>query len=110
MKHNLIDIVTDPENMLLELLSSKEGQTVIGINAPVIGQGTYLTCVDDIIIGDEEDIQIVLKGFDVTGYFLEKNLLTIGEIRSVIPFKSAFENPFLKEMQKNDLVVKTFSQ
>lgn len=92
--------LTDPDAILSALKASKENQSVIGICSPVIGDGIFLTSVEHII--SENDILegcetiIVLKRYDIHGYFMEKNTLTLNDIERVCPLKMEFKNPFLK--------------
>ena len=91
------ELVSEPGEMLNVLTESKTNGTTVGINAPVLGQEIVITAVDDIVIG--ESITVVLKNYDVTGYMLETNKLKLGDIRSVCPFTSSFENPFMKTLK-----------
>ena len=91
-----MELVSDSGDMLNILFESKEHGIAVGIKAPTLGDGIYVTAVDDIIL--DQDIIIVLKSYDITGYMLETNKLKLGEIRSVFPFKSAFENPYMKNI------------
>ena len=96
MKKLSMELVSDPGDMLNILAESKAHGTAVGIKAPFLGSGIYVTAVDDIIIDDV--ITIVFKSYDISGCMLETNKLKLGDIKSVIPFKSAFENPYLKSM------------
>lgn len=91
------ELVADPGEMLNILAESKASGTAVGINAPTLGSEIYVTAVDDIVI--DQDITIVLKNYDITGYMLETNKLKLGEIKSVCPFKSPFENPYMKTLR-----------
>ena len=89
------DIISNEKAILEALISAKTNGTMIGIHAPVLGNGTYITGIIDIATHDYETV-IFTKGYDVTGYFLDKSSLKLSEIRSVIPFTSIFINPFLR--------------
>lgn len=91
-----MELVSDPDDMLHILTDSKTNGTAVGIKAPNLGNGIYVTAVDDIVI--DQEITIVLKNYDITGYMLETNKLKLGEIKSVFPFKSAFENPYMRNI------------
>jgi len=93
------EFVSDPGEVLNVLTESKLNGTAVGINAPVLGSGIFVTAVEEVIIGEE--ITIVLKSYDMTGYILETNKLTLGQINSVCPFKSAFENPYMRTLKQN---------
>jgi hypothetical protein len=91
-----LDLVSDPGDMLQVLSDSKARGTAVGIKAPTLGTGIFVTAVDDVVMG--HDITIVLRSYDVTGYMLETNKLKLGEIVSVFPFKSFFQNPYLRNI------------
>ena len=74
---------------------------MIGITSPDLGKDTCITAVQDIILNDEDDPIIIIKGYDRSGYFLERDTLPLKNITSVIPFTSLFENPFLQEVKKD---------
>ena len=90
------DLVSDPGDMLSILCESKARGTAVGIAAPTLGSGIYITAVEDIVV--DEEITIVLKNYDITGYMFETNKLKFGQIQSVFPFKSPFENPYLRNI------------
>lgn len=91
-----MELVSDPGDMLNILSESKAHGTTVGIKAPKLGSGIYVTAVDDIIIDTE--ITIVLKSYDITGYMLERHKLKLSDIRSVFPFKSPFQNPYMRNI------------
>lgn len=97
MEHIHTDLVSDPGEMLTILNESKQSGTAVGINAPSLGNEIYITAVEDIVIG--KDITVILKNYDITGYILGTNKLKIGDIKSVYPFKSTFENPYMRTMK-----------
>ena len=99
MRRLSMELVTDPGEMLNILNESKRNGTAVGIFAPVLGQEIYVTAVEDILVN--EDVTIVLKSYDTTGYILETNKLKLGEIKSVCPFKSLFENPYMRNTLKH---------
>ena len=89
------DLITSEQGILNALIESKEKGSMIGIQSPVLGGGTFITGVVDILFTDY-GIKVVTKGYDVNGYFLNKSTLDLNEIKSVIPFISIFKNPFMK--------------
>ena len=92
-----MELVSEPGEMLNILAESKTKGTAVGITAPVLGNEICVTAVEEIIIG--ADVTIVLKNYDITGYMLETNKLKLGEIKGVCPFKSAFENPYMRSLK-----------
>jgi len=83
--------------MLEILVEYQANNTVVGISAPVLGSGVFLTSVAHIHPAGPDYI-ITLKGYDITGYILERNKIKLTDIRAVGPFKSKFKNPYLKEL------------
>jgi hypothetical protein len=96
------DIITNEKAILEALINAKENGTMIGIHAPVLGTGTYITGVVDLATNDYDTL-VFTKGYDITGHFLDKSSLKLSEIRSVIPFTSIFINPFLRKSQDKSL-------
>ncbi len=96
------DLVSDPGEILNVLADSKSKGTTVGILASPLGDEMLLTAVREIIFAD--DITIILQNYDRTGYILETNKLKLGEIKSVYPFKSPFENPYMRTMKKSKLL------
>lgn len=91
------ELVSDPGKMLKILAQSKANGTAVGINAAVLGSEMCVTAVDDVVI--DEDVTIVLKSYDATGYILGTNKVKLGDITSVCPFTSPFENPYMRTLK-----------
>lgn len=94
-----MELVTDPGRMLEILAESKTNGTAVGIYAPVVSRELFVTAVEDIII--DEDVTIVLKNYDITGYMLETNKVKFDDIRSVCPFTSPFRNPYMRTLKQS---------
>lgn len=95
------DFVEDRTEIFKALLNSKERGTAIGLMAPVLGKGMFVTGVEDILIGDgHENSHVILKGYDFTGHILETNTIRLTDIEGVCMFSSKFGNPFLKTLSK----------
>jgi hypothetical protein len=92
------DFVKGSKPMLDILLNSMAHGNAVGISSPALGTGIYITAVEKILnnndIFDQSEIVIVLKGYDITGHFFERNAIKLSEIKSVWPLKSPFKNPF----------------
>lgn len=97
MERLSMELVSDPGEILNALAESKASGTAVGISAPVLGTEICVTAVEDILIGEE--ITIVLKSYDITGYMLETNKLQLSDIKSVCPFTSPFENPYMRTLK-----------
>lgn len=93
------DFITDSKHILEALTYSMLNGNAVGINSPALGTGIHITAVEKILNNndffDQCEIIIVLKGYDVTGHFFERNVIKLYEIKSVWPLRSAFVNPFL---------------
>lgn len=94
-----IDLITTRKEIYNALLESEDHQSIIGISSEDLGPGMFLTSVKE-ILHDGDDVVVILSSYDTTGYFLEKNKVSLSRISGVIPFKAVFQNPFLKELQK----------
>ena len=95
------DFIREPKDILKALLDSKDNGTAIGIKSTVLGNGMFVTAVEDILIGDgHENTKVILKGYDFTGHVLEKNTMHLSEIDGVCLFSSKFGNPILKTLSK----------
>jgi hypothetical protein len=91
-----IKIVKQRKYIRKELLNSKETGTAIGVYCSALGEGMFLTAVDD-IIGVENDEVVVLKPLDMNGIILQRNHIGLNEIQSVCPFDSLYSNPLIKK-------------
>ena len=101
MHNTPFEFVKGPNEVFRALLESKDRGTAIGIKAPVLGKGMFVTCVDDILVGDgQENTRVILKGYDFTGHILETNTICLTEIEGVCLFESKFGNPILKTISK----------
>ena len=96
-----IDVITSRKEIYKALAESEENQSIIGIASNDLGPGMFLTTVKE-ILDDGSDIAIILSSYDTTGYFLEKNRISLNSITGVLPFKAVFTNPFLKELKQKE--------
>ena len=98
------DFVKDNAGMLDILNNSMVNGSAVGIQCPALGTGIYITAVDRMLnytdFFDQCEVVVVLKGYDITGYFFERNVVKLHEIKSVWPLKSEFRNPFLNSYKK----------
>lgn len=96
------DFVCEPKQVLSALLDSKDHETAIGIRSPSLGEGVFVTSVDEILLGDGNDeTKIILKGYDSTGCVLPTNEVRLSDIEAICRFSSKFENPFLKAIKRS---------
>jgi hypothetical protein len=99
MERITLNVINAKDEILKALLESKVSNSIIGIKATPLGRGTYMTNVVDLAI-DGNNTTIVLRGYDMTGYFFDKSILNLEEIENVIPFNALFENPFLRDVKR----------
>lgn len=93
-----MDFQTEPGKILRILEQSLFDSTLTGIYAPgVLGPGIFITTVEKILIGID-NIEILLREYDSTGYILAKNQLSLTDIRRVCSFSSRMVNPYMKEL------------
>jgi hypothetical protein len=90
-----IDFLKDPKDILVSLIHSRDHGNAVGIISPKLGEGVFITAVEDVRVSDT--CEIVLKMHDMTGFFLRTNMLKLSEITGVYPFQSEFKNPVLKK-------------
>ena len=96
-----VDVITGRSEMYEALLESEDNQSIIGIACDELGPGMFLTSVKE-IVDDGDQVMVVLSSYDTTGYFFEKNKVSLSSITGVLPFKAVFTNPFLRELQKEN--------
>ena len=89
------ELVTEEKRILEILLASKLHEYVVGIHSEQLGSELCLTQVEDIIIPEGQTPIVILKGYDISGHFLDRNKINLESITSVYPFSSKFENPFI---------------
>jgi len=87
-------IITEPKDILEELIASQENGNVIGIWSTSLGTGLYMCAVENIYDDDvEHDKVIILKEKDLNGVQLEAHVLFLQEIEKVFPFKTLYNDP-----------------
>ena len=94
-KENVMQgIITEPRNILEELVASRENGNVIGIWAPSLGTGLYMCGVENILDDDvEHDKVVILKENDLNGVPLQAHVLFLQEIEKVFPLKTLYADP-----------------
>ena len=88
-------IIKARKDILKELQYCKESGMTAGIFSSSLGDGMFVTGVEDIYKGEKE-IVVVLKPYDVGGNILVRNYLAISEIKSVCPLPYTYRNPFIR--------------
>ena len=88
-----LDHLTTTEEILKELLHSKDNHNVIGIHALSFGPRMIMTAVED-IVDIKNDKIIVLKENDLLGIPLPESEILLSEIVQVHPFSTKYDDPF----------------
>jgi hypothetical protein len=88
-------IKTSPE--ILELLMhSKTTGSLIGVYSSMLGEGMFLTRVENIFMESMHNVKIVvLNRYDMSGHILATTRVALSEIRTVCPFPQLYKNPVL---------------
>jgi hypothetical protein len=99
VKHKLsFTFIQEKEAILKELLSSLQRGTVIGVYSRALGEGLFLTGVDD-IEQDGTRQMIVFETYDISGKPLPKTRISSDEIKMVCPFQIEYINPLLGKVK-----------
>ena len=97
MKMVGVEFIINPEKILDVLTDSKDRKTAVAVASSILGPDYYITAVDDIILGENGGETVVtLKPYDITGYIFPRNKVVLSDIKAVSPFRSRFENPYMK--------------
>src|SRR5262245_48319488 len=96
----IFNLATGAQEILNVIVTSKENGSTIGLRSKTLGEGIFITAIDDIILEDGETI-ILLKPFDVTGFMLPTNKVKLDAIDAACPLISQFRNPVLKSIEKD---------
>jgi hypothetical protein len=90
------------KGILKALYDSKESTTIVGIVSPVLGDGMFLTAVDD-INSEGQEITVSLKQYDMSGQILARTHLSLDEFKSVCSFQMIYKHPFFIHQQQGTL-------
>ena len=97
-------IITEPKQILDELVASQQNGNVIGIWAPSLGTGLFMCAVENVLDDDEEhDKVIILKENDQNGVPLQAHVLFLQEIEKVFPFKTLYSEAMQNNNRDNAL-------
>jgi hypothetical protein len=87
-------IISEPREILDQLVASREQGNAIGIWAPPLGGGVHMCQVENIYDDDiEHDQVIVLKEKDLNGEMLTAHVLFLQEIEKVFSLESHSRAP-----------------
>ncbi|HEY0744778.1 MAG TPA: hypothetical protein VGD40_25100 [Chryseosolibacter sp.] len=86
-----LDFIKNKKNILKELVLSKESGNAIGVYSKAMGDGMFLTVVEQI----EANGVIIFNRYDMSGAILNRYELTIDEIQMVCPVNQRYRHPLL---------------
>lgn len=89
-----LDFVKSRKSILRELIISKKSGNLIGIYSKALGEGMFLTGVEEIEPMSKDGI-IVLNQNDISGKVLPRTRLDLDEIQMICPFNKPYRNPLL---------------
>ena len=89
-----LEFIKFRKSLLYALTQSRKNGTVVGIYSPALGEGMFVTGVDDIYNDNNERI-VVLKRYDLSGAILQRTTISLGEIRAICVFDMPYRNPVL---------------
>jgi hypothetical protein len=87
-----LEFIKTRKLILRELATSRDAGTVVGINSPALGEGLFITAVEDLYSARGGDV-VHLKPYAMSGHILPRTQLSLTEIRSVCSFKTIYRNP-----------------
>ncbi len=89
--------IKDRPAILKALMKSQETGKLIGVYSRTLGDGMFLTGVDNIENVGETKV-IVFETYDLCGQILNRTRVTLEEIKMVCPFEAAYINPLLGQL------------
>jgi hypothetical protein len=91
-----LNFVKNRKAILKELMLSRDTGNLIGVYSRVLGEGMFLTGVDN--IEDDHGTEVIIfETYDMSGQILNRTRVSVDEIKMVCPFNSAYINPILKK-------------
>jgi hypothetical protein len=94
-------IITEPKEILAELMASRDNGNVIGIWSPPLGTGLFMCGVENILDDDvEHDKVIILRERDLNGVPLKAHVLFLQEIEKVYPLTTMYDDPTVRTITR----------
>lgn len=88
------DFVKTRKGILKELIISKTSGNLLGVYSKALGEGMFLTVVENIEADGKEDV-VQFNRYDMSGHILARTKVAIDEIEMVCPFNKTYRNPGL---------------
>jgi hypothetical protein len=96
-----LDFVKTRKGIWKELNLSKDSGSLLGVYSPALGEGMFLTKVDDIDSNEVNEI-VVFSQYDMSGRILLRNTISLDEIQMVCPFNKTYRNPILSDKKTSN--------
>jgi hypothetical protein len=90
--------IQDKQEIFKALSNSLQRGTVIGVYSRALGEGLFLTGVDD-IEHDGPRTTIVFETYDISGKPMPKTRIDASDIKTVCPFQIEYINPLLGKVK-----------
>lgn len=90
-----LKFIRSPRKMISALQECLDKGAVVGIYSRVLGEGMFLTGVENIYLDDDEKV-VVLKRYDLGGNILARTHFSIHEFDSICLLGMAYTNPFME--------------
>jgi hypothetical protein len=99
-----LQLIKSKKGILRELLFSKQNGSVIGVYSSDLGEGMFLTTVDDIFRVENDEI-IVFRAIDIHGSRLHRTHFSLNEIDTVCPFNAKYADPITCHVEQEPELV-----
>ena len=95
---NDLRVLKAKKDILKAITDAKDNQKVLGVYAPALGEGLFLTGVL-IVDTDQQEPIITFSRYDLNRVYLTRTELSISEIKGVCVFNQKFQNPLLTRQE-----------
>lgn len=87
------DFIKSKSKMLHELDFCLKHRNLVGIYCPLLGNGMFLTGVENIISAEDGSCTIVFFPQDMSGHRLARRTIELQEITMIVPFNNPYISP-----------------
>jgi hypothetical protein len=91
-------IIRTRKEILQELKASKEQGKIVGIYSSTLGDGMFVTGIEDVYEWEKDTI-IVFKPHDLGGFILQRNYLSLSEVKGIYAFNCTYKHPLVSNDQ-----------
>lgn len=97
-----LKVVRAKKDILKAIIHAKDSQSVLGVYAPALGEGLFLTGVL-IVDTDHAEPVVTFSRYDLNRVYLNRTELGISEIKGVCVFNFRYANPLLQKGEVEQL-------